>query len=400
MSLGIPIIIGLATFGNYLNSGGKQSRSNKVIRNSVNKETVPSGNNVYHSNRTQEVDLIERNQADRFFRDSLDPCNTNIIPPFYNTLYDKECGPLGLNDKQPPLLSNDTILPQVTEQKDPNVLDEKILQGPMWVNPVPDYFRDTNSNLVSENVSSLTGLPMENNHNNMVPFFGGRVKQSIDNNVNETLLETFTGTGDIIQRNKEEVGPMFELRRENIYGTPNTPDELRIERQYQSNLKTSILPTPQVRTFAPKPEEMARPRYRTVDELRTSSDPQITYEGRASGAPQGSFQRGIQAPVTKNHGVKVFNLGQDHFGHASSYIPGRKMDENFSNLKPTNREDTEEQYFGNAGSGARIGHRAGICKPNYKIGQLRKATGQYQRNPEGTNVMVRSLAHDLNVNVI
>lgn len=394
MALSIPIIIGLATFGNYI---GKQNRSNKVIRQSLNKDSIPSGNNVYHSNRLQEVDLEERKQADTRFRDSMDPCNTNIIPPFYNTLYDGKCGPLGVN------ISEETILPQVQEYKNPNTLDAKILQGPMWANPVPNYFRETEMNEMNSNengnVSSLTGLPMDNTHNNMVPFFGGKVKQSIDKDINATLLETFTGTGDIIQRNKEEVGPMFELRRENIYGVPNVPDELRNERMYQSNLKTNILPAPQIRTFAPKPEEMARPRYRTVDELRSIGDPRITYEGRPSGAPLGSTQRGIQAPVTKNHGVKTFYLGQDHFTPANSYIPSRTMLENFENLKPTTR-DSEEHYFGIAGSGARVGQRAGICKPNYTVATLRKTTGQYQRNPESTNVMVRSLAPTMNINVI
>lgn len=394
MALSIPIIIGLGYLGSQFNSEGKRSRAVKTIRSKVNPEDKPSGNNVYHSNRSQEVDLTVRKEADKMFRDSMDPCNTNIIPAFYNTLYDLQCGPLGINNQQQ--LSKETVLPQELEKMDPNTLDSKILHGPMWQNPVTESFRNLpTENELSENteVSNLTGLPLDRRHNNMVPYFGGSVKQNVNYGIHEQKLEMFTGVGDIVQRNKEEVGPFFELQRENIFGTPNLPDELRNERYFQSNLKTNILPTPQVRVHAPKPEEMARPRYRTIDELRPTSDPQVTYEGRPSGAPQGAPERGMQAPVKKNRAPKFHWTGQDRFGPAGARLPARKMDENFSNMKPQNREDSEEQFFGPAGAVSAKGPRAGICKPDYTVTSLIKATQPNQFNgtraPQGTDVIAR-----------
>ena len=403
-ALGIPIVIGLGAFGAMLNNDGKRSRALKTVRHHVPKDEIPSGNNVYHNNRSQEVDLTVRKEADKMFRDSLDPCNTNIIPAFYNTLYEKECGPLGINNQQ--VLSKNTVLPQEKGRVDPNSLDFKILHGPMWKNPVEESF----SNLPGEGnlppgteISSLTGLPLDARHNNMVPFFGGYVRQNMRNSVHETKLETFTGVGDIIQRNKEEVGPLFELRRENIFGTPNMPDELRNERFFQSNLKTNILPAPQVRTFAPKPEEMARPRYRTIDELRTLSDPQVTYAGRVSGAPQGTAQRGIQAPVRKNAPPKFHWTGQERFGPTARRVPLRAMDENFSNLKPQAREDNEEQYFGPALTASTKGPRAAICKPDYTVADIRNRASPNafarQLKPEGTQPIVRSQFQGQHVNV-
>lgn len=383
MALSIPIIIGLATFGSYL---GKSNRSVKNIRNSVNKESQPSGTNVYHSNRVQEVDLQERKLVDKAFRDSLDPCNTNVVPSFFNTLYNKDC-----NIQRVAPQNDETLLPQPEEHVDPNNLDSKILEGPMWLNPVPG------SNSEQEN-NTLTGLPLEKSHNNMVPFFGGTVKQNIDLDTHKNILETFTGVGEIIERNKTEVAPMFDTVRENIYGTQSIPNELSIERTYQSNLKTSILPGPQIRVRSVKPEHFPRTNVRNIDETRTLSNPQITYQGRATGAPMGSEQRGIQAPVNKNHGVKTFYTGQERFGPTSSYINGRKMDENFNNLRCTERGQ-EEIHYGIAGTGARVGNSARICNTNFTEGALRQATNRYNVNPQSTNVMVRNQVPTNHVNI-
>lgn len=367
--LSVPIVLGLAAFGGYLNSNGKRSRAEKHIRqeSELPPEERPLGTDVYNADRVNEVDLTVRKAADTAFRDSLDPCNTNIIPAFYNTLYEKECGPFGQNNIQ--RVSAQTVLPQSDGRVDPNSLDHKILNGPMWKNPVPEEF----SNLPpsNEQLSTLTGLPLDDRHNNMVPFFGGSVKQNMNFDVHEQKLEAFTGVGDIIQRNKEEVGPFFELRRENTFGTPNMPDELRNERFFQSNLKTNILPAPQIRVPMVKADKI-RPRFRTVDELRVESNPQVTYEGRIQGPAQGTAQRGIQAPVKKNNPPKYHWTGQERFIGGRSVALAMKARENFTNLKCQNREDSDEQFFGPAlASGGGKAMKPTICRPDYTISQLR-----------------------------
>ena len=58
-------------------------------------------------------------------------------------------------------------------------------------------------------ISALTGQPVENfNHNNMQPFFGGRVKQNMTSTVNTSKLDMFTGAGTT-QLQKKEIAPMF-----------------------------------------------------------------------------------------------------------------------------------------------------------------------------------------------
>ena len=58
-------------------------------------------------------------------------------------------------------------------------------------------------------ISALTGQPVENfKHNNMQPFFGGRVKQNMTSTVNTSKLDMFTGAGTT-QLQKKEIAPMF-----------------------------------------------------------------------------------------------------------------------------------------------------------------------------------------------
>ena len=86
-------------------------------------------------------------------------------------------------------------------------------------------------NYVQGNVitSELTGKQMntkEFTHNNMVPFFGGRVKQSVAPNANSSVLDSFTGSGKN-QIKKREVETMFDTARApygNPYGLESSSD--------------------------------------------------------------------------------------------------------------------------------------------------------------------------------
>jgi len=69
--------------------------------------------------------------------------------------------------------------------------------------------------------SELTGKKVSSNdfkHNNMVPFFGGRVKQNVAAQSNSGILDTFTGSG-VTQIKKKEVETMFNTAR-TPYGSP------------------------------------------------------------------------------------------------------------------------------------------------------------------------------------
>ncbi|NBO70265.1 MAG: hypothetical protein EBU66_07015 [Bacteroidetes bacterium] len=69
--------------------------------------------------------------------------------------------------------------------------------------------------------SELTGDRVHSRdftHNNMVPFFGGRVRQNVAAQTNTGILDTFTGSG-VTQIKKKEIEPMFDTARA-PYGNP------------------------------------------------------------------------------------------------------------------------------------------------------------------------------------
>ena len=69
--------------------------------------------------------------------------------------------------------------------------------------------------------SQLSGETMESSdfvHNNMVPFFGGRVRQNVASDTNTGILDSYTGSG-VNQIAKKEVETMFNTGQ-TPYGNP------------------------------------------------------------------------------------------------------------------------------------------------------------------------------------
>jgi len=69
--------------------------------------------------------------------------------------------------------------------------------------------------------SELTGTKIDASkftHNNMTPFFGGSVKQNVDAGANSGILDSYTGSGSL-QIKKREQEQMFESSR-SPYGVP------------------------------------------------------------------------------------------------------------------------------------------------------------------------------------
>ena len=80
--------------------------------------------------------------------------------------------------------------------------------------------RPESSRTTGQTTRSLTGELIKNEdfkHNNMVPFFGGSVRQNVDPNATSGIVERFTGVSEGY-KSKEEMEPLFENKQENIYG--------------------------------------------------------------------------------------------------------------------------------------------------------------------------------------
>ena len=181
----------------------------------------------------------------------------------------------------------------------------------------------------------------------MVPFFGSTATQNMGDDTYKTLLEAFTGTGEVLDVHKVETGPRFELCAENIFGTPNLPEEYRKNRYIQSNLKTNLRPTPQVRV-APMSEfeEKFRPYMKNVDALRVKTNPKISFAGRTQGPAHGTDQRGYSGKVSKNRPEKDFYIADDYVIPAPAGYKANKMDEDYTTAMQCTQREQEPANYG------------------------------------------------------
>ena len=270
----IPVIVGLLGLGYYYNKLEED-------KNKTNDE-INEPKNIYESKRAQEIRKKEFETSAKVWSEE------NRIMP----------GPPKIDPK---LLFNkvdyeDNKLPVEFENYDKNDIYTDVKINSIPNNPINMY--STNSPVSGgEEGISLTGLPINRTnfkHNNMVPFFGGRVKQNVDDKANMSKLETFTGQVDNYQ-DKKEIGPLFQAETNvtNVYGSANHTQYL-YDRIVPSKVMNNVSPIEKVRVgpginqgYTAQPSggyQQANARDyvmpKTVDELRVKNNPRLTYYGR------------------------------------------------------------------------------------------------------------------------
>jgi hypothetical protein len=256
-----------------------------------------------------------------------------------------------------------------------------------------------NSNTQNSNkIDSLSGNKLDISdfkHNNMVPFFGSKIKgQLYDSNLNESILDNTQGAGNQYIK-KVEHAPLFkpEDTVQNSNGNPNNNEF------YQSR----VIPGSKISNVLPWTQEMVGPGLglgattngsggfnsgmlnregwmeQTVDELRVKTNPKITYglqghEGPASSKIQNLGQPGA---IEKNRQNTDYALGPDRwFTTTGSYTAATAQSEEV--LRDGNRQTTTKQYFG-------IGGNDGDSKASYYKGEYEQSSkqslGQTDINP-------------------
>jgi hypothetical protein len=342
----IPVAV--AVIGKMLGDS-KNPRSRIDIRdeNRIPLSALPSS-----SDRSREVDLYEKKVASQRWKEAQYPSHTNVIPGEYNQFYSETGQPVlpqYYNNDQPRPIQ-DSTLPAFTHLSRADLVqrENSIFKGPMFIKEARLGYADNENDYTQESASmyphradAAVVYTDPNTHNNMVPFFGSNATQNMSPDAHATTLENFTGTGEIMDKHKSETETMFAPRPENIFGTPAVPEEYRKNRYVQSNLKTSLLPVPQVRV-APMSEfeENFRPYTKNIDALRAKTNPKISFTGRPLGPAQGAEQRGFIGKVGKNTPEGTFYIGDDYVIPAPSAYQAIKMDEDFTTaMKCTQREN-------------------------------------------------------------
>jgi hypothetical protein len=217
----------------------------------------------------------------------------------------------------------------------------------------------------------VTIVQSDEGHNNMVPFFGGRMTQSMYNGATDGILDTFTGTGKHTFFRKEEAPAFFKPEAGN-----GLPWGKQVETDFeQSRMVTSlsmknvfpIQPTlvgPGVNdgyTNLPSGgyqqdaiRDFALPK--TTDELRVENKPKLTYSADPVPGQHYITEMGIQAPVKKNRPdrFQILQAADGSLPHVNTTMGQQVASAVYPTnmMKLQNRESTSSEFKGTAQAAA------------------------------------------------
>lgn len=237
----------------------------------------------------------------------------------------------------------------------------------------------TDANKIKE-IKSLTGEKVDITsfeHNNMVPFFGARIRQNTDLTKRESILDNFAGTGSQYIK-KQTIEPMFKPKKEMhwINGMPNQSDFLQ-SRVNPSNKISGIKPFQDIKVAPGLNRGYDSKGYggfnagmasredwlpKNVDQLRTLNNKKVTYKGQFLG-PKSSVQNlGIHGKVEKQLPDTYYVNSPDKWFTTTGI---EKAPRNIAKeyLKPENRSSTTREYYG---AGQDSTHSATYSKGKYE----------------------------------
>lgn len=221
-----------------------------------------------------------------------------------------------------------------------------------------------------KSVVGLTGDVIDTNnfkHNNMVPFFGSKIKGNTSNfNNSETMLDNLQGTGSQYYKKKEQA-PLFKPQKNLNFsnGTPNTTDFYR-SRQNPSMKMSNIKPWNEKKVApglglgysvnssgsgynaAVEARDCWLPK--TVNELRVETNPKITYDLYGHEGPieyynkEGSNVK-MQGAVEKNRPDTDYVVGPSRW-FTTTGLEKAQTARGIEILQHTNRPDTTVEYYG------------------------------------------------------
>jgi hypothetical protein len=356
--LTLPLIGLTALVGYFFNKDGKNPRTVNTKRDSV--KIKPNGNTIYTSNVVNEAndDILERSYQN--YKKADNPSETGYIPPLFNAY-----GAVGSKD----VIKNNDIADivlsseQLGKLNDINRLQNVIGETKLDVKDVPMFKSLIVSNVTDENyapvtkpnesvINYLTGLPYEQDHNNMVPFFGGSVKQNVETFSNESLMDNRTGNVSTF-KHKQEAASFYDKSEQNIYGAPVFTEQIDLDRYIPSLYKQNQRPIEPKYISAPIAGTIDNPidprsLVKTVDELRVASNPKETYEGRIIPG-QFTTVRGIQATVEKRRPDTFYEATEDHlFRGPGQFVAIESQRDYSTNFKETSRQDYNLEYYGSS----------------------------------------------------
>ena len=381
-------LIGLGLLGlGYKLQSDQPSKIKKNFINKVPKNQIPSSENVYTSKRAYNIFQEEQSKANVLLEKSKYPEDTNIITPgpTFPIIYNK----VDYTDKNLPVEFNsyqkyDNIL---IDDNKPSKLEE--------YNLMKDNKRTPNNGGFSG--ISLTGDqidPTNFTHNNMVPFFGGAVRQNLDEFSTRGIFENFTGTSDNYQK-KQEQSLLFQPQKNmsNVYGTGSL-DGFMLDRYYVSNMRSNETPIEKVYVGPglnqgytnepsggfqqPDAQDYSMPK--TTDEVRVKTNPKISYYGRVISGEKIN-KPGKIGTLYKNKPDTFYIQEPDRYFTTTGQVIAQEQRPCII-TKYTNRKTTELKT--RTGSAAPTNGTVAQVRSKYKISKKITYTDDGPRNADGT----------------
>ena len=297
MELAIPLI---ALGGMYIASNkSDNTQKKKVTRSKENYENLGTRPN------------IQTNNPEKQFSNYLP--NTNIPAQNY------------------PITNNAELADTVQSYPNPNVATDKYFNQNAYEEKVRAG-KNVGGN--PQSIYSLSGDYMDTkefNHNNMVPFNGGKTRGQIYNNDNaENILDNYIGSGSQVIK-KVEQAPLFKPQ-DNVqwtHGTPNQSDFYQ-SRVNPVNRNNMVKPFESIQVgpgldkgygtdgsqgFNSGMEARDKWLPKTVDELRVTTNPKQEYSlaGHQGPAMANITNIGIEGKMEKNRPDTFFVNSQDRW---------------------------------------------------------------------------------------
>ena len=223
--------------------------------------------------------------------------------------------------------------------------------------------------LPSGQINSLSGEPLDEKtfvHNNMVPFFGGRIRGATrDADSGESRLDNLQGAGSQLTR-KVEQAPLFQPHKELQYahGAPNQ-SEFMMSRVNPSTRMANVKPWDE-KKIGPGLDMgytcEAGPGFnsgmgardswlpKTVNELRVDTNPKLTYtldglEGPAKAEILNPATVATQGKVEKYLPDTYYDVGPDRW-FTTTGLEHAPAARGIELVQDQNRQTTTGQYYG------------------------------------------------------
>ena len=295
-------------------------------------------------------------------------------------------------------ITKSVSIDNVQRYSNPNQITDKyfgknVVQSVRQNNPPNSVGRATRETI------GLTGNPINSEnfkHNNMVPFFGAKIKGATANlDTSESTLDNLQGAGSQYRR-KQEQAPLFKPQA-NLswaHGTPNM-SEFYLSRQNPSTRMANVKPWDEIKVapglglgynsqgsgvgYNAAVEDRSAWLPKTVNELRVETNPKLTYgltghQGPATSYIKESGNIKTQGRVEKNRPDTDYDVGPSRW-FTTTGIEKAQTARGIEVLQHVNRPETTKEYFGTGGDDKNA---------TYVSGEFRDAKKQQLDAPEFT----------------